>query len=454
MDHDVVVVGAGLAGLTAAWRLRDLDVLVLESTERIGGRIMSERRGELWLNFGAHVFSGPDSASGQLIDELGVTARSVPGSLTAVALDGRVVASGPVETYPFRLPLSIRERARLARAGLKLRFAVKHYGDVARTRPGESQAERQLRILRFHDDQSFTEFIGALPPKVDAILRSTLTRSSGEPEALAAGYGIGYFHLVWNAAEGLSRNLVGGSSTLTEALARGLDGRIRLASPVTRIRRTARGVSIAYTSEGGHEVTTTARCAVVATPAPVTGEIVTDLPAETHDALRSIEYGPYVVGAFLTQEDGPMPWDTVYALATPGQSFSMLFNTGNVLRADHGHRAQGGSLMVYAAAGHARRLRRLTDEAIAERFLGDLSAIYPQARDVVTETVVQRWELGLPFPQVGRGRLQPSLTVSLHPIYLAGDYLGSLYTETATQSAEAAAAAVRAQLHAPAEASS
>jgi hypothetical protein len=44
--------------------------------------------------------------------------------------------------------------------------------------------------------------------------------------------------------------------------------------------------------------------------------------------------------------------------------------------------------------------------------------------------------------------------VSLHRIYLAGDYLGSLYTETATQSAEAAAAAVRAQLHAPAEASS
>ena len=44
---DVVVVGAGYAGLAAALRLveRGLDVVVLEASTRVGGRVLSERRG-------------------------------------------------------------------------------------------------------------------------------------------------------------------------------------------------------------------------------------------------------------------------------------------------------------------------------------------------------------------------------------------------------------------------
>lgn len=43
-EHDVVVVGAGLSGLVAARDLhrRDVDVIVLESADRVGGRAMSE----------------------------------------------------------------------------------------------------------------------------------------------------------------------------------------------------------------------------------------------------------------------------------------------------------------------------------------------------------------------------------------------------------------------------
>jgi hypothetical protein len=75
---DAIVVGGGIAGLASAWMLRHRDVLLLEADTRVGGRICSEPRGKYWLNWGAHVFAGPDSATGRLMQELGVHAE--PGA--------------------------------------------------------------------------------------------------------------------------------------------------------------------------------------------------------------------------------------------------------------------------------------------------------------------------------------------------------------------------------------
>ena len=99
--------------------------------------------------------------------------------------------------------------------------------------------------------------------------------------------------------------------------------------------------------------------------------------------------------------------------------------------------------MVYAAAGYARALAELDDAGVAERFLADLHDLYPEARGVVEEVEIQRWERGLPYPRPGRGRLQLALTRPLGPIHLAGDYLGTWYTETAVRTANAAAGRVR-----------
>ena len=187
-------------------------MLLLESADRAGGRIHSEPRGDNWLNFGAHVFGGESSATGRLLTELGVRAEPVPGRLAAVSLNGKLVASGPVESFPFRLPMPLRSRLELVRAGVRLRLAVRRYAEIAAPREGEDYAERQQRTLAFMDDRSFTEFSGKLSEDVDLLFRSTLTRSSGEPEELAAGYGVGYFHLVWDRKGGLSRNILGGSS--------------------------------------------------------------------------------------------------------------------------------------------------------------------------------------------------------------------------------------------------
>ena len=436
---DVAVVGGGIAGLTAAHALRDRDVVLLEASDRVGGRVHSEARGDNWLNFGAHVFGAERSATGRLLDELGVRADAVPGRLAAVSLNGRLVSRGPVESFPLRLPMPLRSRLALVRAGLRLRLAVREYGKLAEPRSGEPDAARQQRMLDFMDDRSFAEFAGPLPEDVDLLFRSTLTRSSGDPEELAAGYGVGYFHLVWDRKGGLARTILGGSGVVVEALAGALGDRIRLGSRVTSVERTPSGVRVEV--EGGEAIV--ARAAIVTTPAYVTRAIVENLPPDTAAALDAIAYGPYVVGSILTSETAAMPWDDLYALATPKRSFSILFNTTNVRRAGEESRAPGGSFMVYAAAGFARRLEHLDDAAVRDRFLEDLQTVLPATRGIVEEVVIKRWDRGLPFPRVGRAALQGSLTRPLDPVWLAGDYLGTWYTETAVQTALSAASSVK-----------
>jgi oxygen-dependent protoporphyrinogen oxidase len=442
---DAVIVGGGLAGLSAAWDLRDRDVMVLEAADRVGGRLRSERRGDNWLNWGGHVFSGAGSVTDRFLRESGTAAQQVTGRLASVSLNGKLITSGGVETFPFRLPMSLGARANLVKVGLKLRYAVRQYGKVARPIPGEDPAVRQTRIMGFMDDRSFIDWAGPMPEDVDLLFRATTTRSSGEPEEMAAGYGIGYFHQVWNRSEGLSRNILGGSATFTNNLAAGLGDRVHLNAPVSLVAQDNDGVTVRWTENGTeHEVR--ARHAIVATQAHVTRKIVAGLPDDMTAAMDFIRYGPYIVGAFETSETGPMPWDPLYALATPKKIFSMMFNIANVRRGGETSRAPGGSLMAYTAADSARALADVPDAEVAARYREDLASIYPASRDVVKDVVIHRWSHGTCYPRVGRSRIQPALVQPLGRIHLAGDYLGTWYTETATSTGAAAAKRVRERL--------
>ncbi len=441
----MVVVGAGMAGLSAAWELRDRDVIVLEATERPGGRIMSVPRGEHWLNLGAHVFAGADSAVGRLVAATGTHAESLPGVLTAVSYRGRLLTGGRVELYPFRLPISLRGRLDFIRTGLRLKRQVKGYAQVVAPVPGETLPERQQRMLDYMDDHSAMDALGPLSPEVDAFFRCTLTRGTGEPEEIAAGYGIGYFHMVWDKTGGMGRNIVGGTQTLMDALAAPHGERVRLGARVTRIAQDADGVTVEY-EQGGEARTLRARAAVVATQAFVTREIVEGLPADMLAAMHELRYGPNVCAAFLTDEDGPQRWDDVYAIATPERSISMLFNMDNVMRATGAPRAKGTSFMVYAVADLGRRALEMEDEAVLDAYQRDLEEVLPEVRGRIVERVLRKVDGGLPFPHVGRGRLQPALTQPLGRIHLAGDYLGSWYAETAALTGQWAAANAREQL--------
>jgi oxygen-dependent protoporphyrinogen oxidase len=296
-------------------------------------------------------------------------------------------------------------------------------------------------VLAYRDDRSFAEFLGEVPAEVDAIFRPTIQRSSGEPEQVSAGYGIGYFQLVWDRKGGLTRNVLGGSARMPGAIVAALGERVRTGARVERVVADGDGVTVLV---GGEEIR--ARFAVVATPAFTAREILEGIPEETAEALGRVAYGPYVVGALLTDEPGPMPYDDIYALATPKTSFNMLFNTANVTRGP-GPREPGGTLMVYSAAGLADALADRDDDEIARIYADDVARIFPAVSGHIREVKIRRWPQGLPHPRPGRHLLQPALERPLGNVFLAGDYLGTTYVETAVTTGTAAAHEIRRRLH-------
>ena len=436
---DVVIVGGGLAGLAAAWRLRHWETVLLESGSRVGGRIRSERRGRYWLNWGGHVFAGPGSATDALLSEAGITAAQVPGALAALSMNGKLLLKGPMPTYPFRIPMSMSSRFALVKAGIKVGAQVLRYASMVSQRPGEDPAVRQQRVYDFANDRSFSDFVGDLPEDAKALFYPTVTRSAADAHEISAGAGIGYFSLVFNIGQGLNRGIVGGPSTLTQGIATALGDRVQLGAEVVEIVHTKRSVVVRY-RRNGVDCEVEARCVVLATPATVSHRVAVDLPQDVRDALGKVLYGPYVSAAFLTNESAPQPWDTAYGIATPKRSFSIVLNQASIVRGSEATRQPGSSIMTFSPASLARALLAKSDEEILHSYTDDLDRVLGSGfGGSVVEAQVQRWETGAPYCFPGRGALQPALTRRGSRVFLAGDYLGTLYTETAISTGFSAA---------------
>ena len=359
MSRDVVIVGGGIAGLAAAWRLRHRDVLLLEAGDRLGGRMRSEPRGDYWLNHGAHLFPAPGSLVDGMAGECGLETVPVSGSMMGLAVGPKQLTRGRVETYPLRLPLPLRDRVAFARAGLKVQRAVARY-------------RREERRFEFEDHRTFGEFLGPLPPAARDIFACAAHRATAELDELSAGCGIGLFALVW-AGKGslIARNLRGGSGRLPEALGRALGERARTGCRVHALRPEGDGLVVEH--DGGEVA---ARHVIVAAQAPYAAPLVAPVAEQAGAALAQLSYGAFLTVAVETCETTAMPYDDVYAMATPGRVFDMFTNQAHALRGA-GPRRPGGSLMLFAGGRAAEALAREPDDVIAARFLADLHALHP-----------------------------------------------------------------------------
>jgi oxygen-dependent protoporphyrinogen oxidase len=440
---EVLVVGGGLSGLVAAWRLQNRDVLVLEAAERIGGRIRSEVRGDRWVNLGAHLIS-PGQVIHRLADDL-LIPLVVPSGLggMTVAWGSRLIRTRRPEMLPFRLPLSIPERASLVRAGIALKLAHRRATRAddcgllgAHVDPPVMPAASGL------DPITMERLTGRMHRRPRELVRIAANRAAAEPSEISAHY---VAMSSMSSGEAPRFNAVGGTERLVAALADTVGRqRVRTLSRVVRVAQTHDGVVADVDGPEGPSRVRAQAC-IVAVPAPIVREVVDGLPPEKDEALAGIQYGSYVVAGFFTNEQDPLPWADRYTVLAPDRSFCLLFNSSNA-RPRASAPSTGGSFIVYAGGHRARDLLSRSDPEIAAAYLDDLRPIAPEIDRVVEEVVIQRWPLGNAITTPGRVHTQRRLTASFGRVSFVGDYLGHPGMDSAAAIALHVADAVRARL--------
>lgn len=483
----VLVLGAGLTGMTAAYELGKLgyDCRVLEARDRSGGRCWTLRGGtevteldgarqRCEFSAGQYLNAGPMRIPHTLpivLDycrELGVAVepfvlRNEAAYLFADAASGPLAgAPGNRDSVPGAVgPLAGRRvRAREARSDV-LGFTAELLAKAVNQ--GALDAEMTAR-----DREAFLEYLrqlglldgeGRYGPRSARGWTSvpTLGADSGgvaDPFALRDLVQAGFASRVADERMILLQQtllqVTGGTDQLARALERRLPGKVRLGAEVVELRREGDGARVVV-REHGRLREERADAVICTLPPNILARIPGDLAPAQRQALASLP--PMVAGKIGLEFDRRF-WeedDRIYG----GVSVTNL-PISQIYYPSHGFLGPRGVLIgYYVFGGRAEGINRLAPRDRLERALADGERIHPPYRRHFRTGTSVAWER-MPFSEGGwarwsdeaRRNAYPVLLEADGPFVLAGDYLTyhSGWMAGAFLSARDAAARVHARL--------
>lgn len=318
MNADVVVIGAGISGLAAAWSIvdarPDLRVVVLERDARVGGTARTESRD------GYVVDLGPNAILSN-VPETFALARAVGAMDALMEADAsarkRYIFSGDRLRS---VPLGLLHPSALGVAGI-LRAMTEPW------RKPRVALDDELSVDAFFRDRFGDRAASLLAgPAVAGV-------SAGIPEetSVAALFPTLFEATVRSGSvlKGLRRNrgerarLVsfrGGMATLTDRIAARLGDRVKCNVNVVAVHAEAEGWSV-ETERGMWR----SRALVLATSAPVAGRLLAAVDTELSRLLQGIPYaGMRVVTVGFRREDVPHPLDGFGYLVAPAAGLRTL----------------------------------------------------------------------------------------------------------------------------------
>jgi monoamine oxidase len=278
-EADVVIVGAGLAGLTAAREVQrqNATVVVLEARDRVGGRTLNEPIGDGKIVEIGGQWIGP----GQ--DRIAALARDMRVDTFPTHATGENVIDfrGKRRRYKGTIPrIGPHVLADVAQAQIKIARLAKK---VPRDAPWTAPNARKL------DSQTFETWLrrNVYTPGGRALMELSIEAVwAAEPADLSLLHVLFYAH----SAGGFDRLLdteggaqqdrfVGGSQLISIRMADELgDGVVHLGHPVTRIEHGDKGVTVT----AGTGLTVCGKAVIVAIPPTLTSRIAYDPPLPGH----------------------------------------------------------------------------------------------------------------------------------------------------------------------------
>ncbi|MGH4028543.1 hydroxysqualene dehydroxylase HpnE [Actinomycetota bacterium Odt1-20B] len=432
-----VVVGGGLAGITAALSLADagMRVTLLEGRPRLGGLAFSFQRGELTVDNGQHVYLRCCTAYQWFLDR--VEGRhlaplqerlDVPvldadkkrlGRLRRAALPVPLHLAASLATYPH---LSLAERAKVGRAslalkGLDLADPALDTQDFGTWLARHGQSPRAIEALW---DLVGVATLNAVAGDSSLALAAMVFKTGllSDPGAADIGWArvpLGDLH------DGLARKALDSAGVRTEL-------RTKVTS-ISRMENGSWGVDVP-----GERIE--ADTVVLAVPQAETHDLLPDGALDEPDRLLDIDTAP-ILNIHVVYDRKVLKRPFFAALGTPVQ---WVFD-----RTEASGLADGQYLAVSQSAAQDEIDAPVA--ALRERYLPELERLLPAAHGAeIRDFFVTRERTATFAPTPGVGRLRPGARTRAPGLYLAGAWTATGWPATMESAVRSGISAARAAL--------
>ncbi|HTS13436.1 MAG TPA: FAD-dependent oxidoreductase [Candidatus Limnocylindrales bacterium] len=359
--HDVVIVGGGVSGMSAAYFLRSFDFLLLEKEPHWGGNAYLETyEGQAFATGSA--FDEKNTASDRLARELGLDPLPID-SPDPTIVGGKWIADTwrtGLDELPY--PASVRESFKKFR---KQMLALDPEKDAAHL-----------------DSIPLTNYLRDCAPEVtawwDAYGPSNWGAKAADTSVLVAASDL---HQMAGDDPDPRVTLPGGNGALAQQLAEVLHqkfaGQMQAGATTVGVEPAKDEVRVTF-MQNGQLRTVAAKFVVMATPKFITARLVSDLREDQYDAMTSIRYCPYPVINMIF--DRPV-YKKAYDTWCPGLSFTDIVVADWVSLKQPQYRQKNNILTFYTPMAISQRKELLHEDScrkIASTVLADFQKLLPE----------------------------------------------------------------------------
>ena len=445
-NYDVIVVGAGAAGLSSGFFLKQQGkkLLILEKTNRAGGIVENGKKGSFSYAKGAEYLGEPYGTLRKIIKKLKIEMVEIPNPMDGAFYEAEFYI-GDHEIAELTIAKAGKEN--FLRIIKLLKKLNKRYPDTRDFRPDSKIAKLdKISAKRWLESNGIHPFIqkryNVLSRGVFGANLQDISALSFIPEAAFDYEGGSSLSNLLKGSEGSSSwTTKTGVAGITNAISRFLQKNIQYNSEVVSIKKQDIGYRVIY-EKANVKKEITAKSVIVATPAPITIKIANDvLTKEQKILLGSVKYSQYITVALFSSK--PI-FDRAFDLALlDGNYITDLYDATWVERYYGPSSAPVDEFIasVYMApkSYKDKSLLKFSDTELLEIIKKELYSVSPDIPQLIQGYDIKRFWYAYPVMTKGSYSRLNKLYNSQSGLYFASAYMVYPTFEAAVESGRQAA---------------